>query len=260
MILSEELVLERSGPVATLLLNRPGRHNALTLNMFRQLPAYLREATSDPATKVVVVRGAGERAFASGADIREFAEVRADAAGVRAHNEAVAAAEQALESLPVPTIAMVRGYCIGGGCGLALACDVRFADSTARLAITPAKLGIVYSLEGTRRLVDAVGASEAKRILMSAEQVDADTALRVGLVNEVTAPGELEDRTYGYARLLASRAQNTVRAAKEIVNRISAGQRYEDECTRRLGDGVADSPEHKEGVRAFIEGRSPKFP
>lgn len=258
--LTEELVLERTGPVTTLLLNRPHRHNALTLDMFRQLPSFVEQAAADPETKVIVVRGAGERAFASGADIREFVEIRADSAGVRAHNEAVAAAENALVSAPVPTIAMVRGYCIGGGCGLALACDMRFADTTARLAITPAKLGIVYSLEGTRRLVEEVGPSEAKRMLMSAEQLDAESALRAGLVNELKEPGELETYTYEYARLLASRAQNSVRAAKEFVNRITSGQRHEDEYTEQLGDSVAESPEYEEGVRAFLEGRPPDFP
>lgn len=260
MSLSEELVLERSGPVATLLLNRPHRHNALTLNMFQLLPAFIEQVNADPAIRVLVVRGAGDRAFASGADIREFVEIRADEHGVRAHNEAVATAENALASMSKPTIALVRGYCIGGGCALALACDMRFADDTARLAITPSKLGIVYSLEATRRLVDAVGASEAKRILMSAEQLDAAAALRIGLVNEVTTPEELETYTYDYARLLASRAQNTVRAAKDIVNRISAGQRHEDDFTRQLGDSVADSAEHQEGIKAFLEGRTPNFP
>ncbi|GAB3301389.1 enoyl-CoA hydratase-related protein [Parasphingorhabdus pacifica] len=185
--------------------------------------------------------------------------MRADEDGVRAHGEAVAAAENALVSAPVPTIAMVQGYCIGGGCGLALACDMRFADTTARLAITPAKLGIVYSLEATRRLVEEVGAAEAKRMLMSAEQLDAEDAHRIGLVNELKRPGELETYTYDYARLLASRAQNTVRAAKDFVDRIVAGQRYEDDDTRRMS-AVADSPEYAEGLRAFLEGRPPDFP
>jgi enoyl-CoA hydratase/carnithine racemase len=167
---SQDLLVERCGPdgaVATLVLNRPDSHNAINLGMYQALPGVLAEIDADRSVKVLVVRGAGRRAFASGADISEFKQVRADAESAKEYNARVAAAEQALEGMSKPTIAMVHGYCIGGGCGLALACDLRFADEQASFAITPAKLGLVYSLESTKRLVDLVGPAQAKWVLMS---------------------------------------------------------------------------------------------
>ncbi|MFG1705040.1 enoyl-CoA hydratase-related protein [Nonomuraea sp. M3C6] len=257
--MSDDLLLERSGAVATLVLNRPGSHNAIRLGMYEELPRVLDGVAADPDVKVLVVRGAGTRAFASGADISEFQEVRGDAKSARSYNERVAATERALAGLAKPTIAMVHGYCIGGGCGLALACDLRFADERARLAITPAKLGLVYSLESTKRLVDLVGPSRAKWMLMSGSQLDAALALRVGLVDEVIAPEELERHTYEFAELLTTRAQYSVRAAKEIIGRIVAGQAEDDEATTALRNSSFDTDDYAEGVRAFLAKRPPSF-
>ncbi|GAA2080269.1 enoyl-CoA hydratase/isomerase family protein [Actinomadura alba] len=257
--MSDDLRIERSGAVATLVLDRPGSHNAIRLAMYEELPHLIEEIAADPDVKVLVVRGAGRKAFAAGADISEFQEVRGDAAGARSYNERVAGAERALGALRKPTIAMVHGYCIGGGCGLALACDLRFADERARLAITPAKLGLVYSLESTKRLVDLVGPSRAKWMLMSGKQLDAGTALRVGLVDEVTSPDDLEAHTYDFAELLTTRAQFSVRAGKEIIGRVVAGQTEEDEATLDLRNSSFDTSDYAEGVRAFLDKRSPAF-
>jgi enoyl-CoA hydratase/carnithine racemase len=257
--MSEPLLIEREGEVATLVLNRPDSHNAITLDMYRALPGLLDGLDDDSATKVIVVRGAGERSFASGADITEFREVRADADGARLYNRAVEAAERALERLRKPTIAMVHGYCIGGGAGLAMACDLRFADERARFGITPAKLGLVYSLESTKRLVDLVGPSQAKWILMSGQHVHAERARELGLFDDVVATAELASVTYEFAELLCSRAQFTVRAVKEIVRRIVAGQTEEDDDTRELRNSSFDTDDYAEGVRAFLEKRAPEF-
>jgi enoyl-CoA hydratase/carnithine racemase len=257
--LPEDLRLERANGVATLVLNRPGSHNAIRLGMYEELPRLLAEVERAREVKVLVVRGAGSKAFASGADISEFEEVRGDAASARAYNERVSAAERALAELTKPTIAMIHGYCIGGGCGLALACDLRFADDRARLGITPAKLGLVYSLESTKRLVDALGPSRAKWILMSGQQLDAPLALRVGLIDEIHAPEDLEKHTFDFAELLTTRAQFSVRAAKQIVNRIAAGQTEEDEATLDLRNSSFDTDDYAEGVRAFMEKRKPVF-
>jgi enoyl-CoA hydratase/carnithine racemase len=259
MNVSDDLLLRRDGEIGTLVLNRPTSHNAITLDMYRSLPGLLEELDGDPALKVIVVRGAGEKSFASGADITEFREVRANADGARLYNRAVEAAERALERLAKPTIAMVHGYCIGGGAGLALACDLRFADERARFGITPAKLGLVYSLESTKRLVDLVGPARAKWILMSGQHVHADRALALGLFDEVVAPDELAPVTYEFAELLCSRAQFTVRAVKQIVRRILAGQTEEDEATRELRNSSFDTDDYAEGVRAFLEKRPPAF-
>ena len=257
--MTEPLLVQRDGEIATLVLNRPDSHNAITLDMYRALPGLLEEIDRDSDIKVLVVRGAGEKSFASGADITEFREVRSNADGARLYNRAVEAAERALEGLSKPAIALVHGYCIGGGAGLAMACDLRFADERARFAITPAKLGLVYSLESTKRLVDLVGPSRAKWILMSGQQVHADRARELGLFDEVVPVEELDRLTYEFAELLCSRAQFTVRAVKEIVRRIVAGQTAEDEATRELRNSSFDTDDYAEGVRAFLEKRAPAF-
>lgn len=259
---TQDLVVERSGPdnaIATLVLNRPDSHNAIRLGMYEALPGVLRELDDDRSVKVVVVRGAGRKAFASGADISEFREVRANAETARSYNERVATAEQALEGLSKPTIAMVHGYCIGGGCGLALACDMRFADQNASFAITPAKLGLVYSLESTKRLVDVVGPAQAKWVLMSGQRMDARRAYQVGLADETVPPDDLEKLTYEFAELLCTRAQFSIRATKQIVGRIVAGQVEDDEVSRELRNSSFDTEDYAEGVRAFLEKRRPNF-
>jgi enoyl-CoA hydratase/carnithine racemase len=256
---TEDLVVERSGAVATLVLNRPDSHNAVRLGMYEALPGLLREVDQDTDVKVLVVRGSGQKAFASGADISEFREVRANAETARAYNERVAAAERALEGLSKPTIAMVHGYCIGGGCGLALACDFRFADERASFGITPAKLGLVYSLDSTKRLVDVVGPSRAKWILMSGQRVDAERAHEIGLADEVVPTDDLVKLTYEFAELLCTRAQFSVRATKQIVTRILSGQTEDDDATRDLRNSSFDTDDYAEGVRAFLEKRPPTF-
>lgn len=257
--MTDELLLDRSDEVATLTLNRPRKHNAITFEMYENLPGLVAQVEEDRAVKVLVVRGAGERAFASGADISEFERVRANAADAKVYNDRVAATERAIAGLSKPTIAMVHGYCIGGGCGLALACDFRFTDTAGRFGITPAKLGIVYSLESTKRLLDLVGPSNAKHILMSGRQVDARRAYEIGLVDQVHAPEEVEDVTMEFARLLCSRAQFSVRAVKQIIGMILAGQTHDDERTAKLRNDSFDTPDYAEGVRAFLEKREPAF-
>jgi enoyl-CoA hydratase/carnithine racemase len=257
--MADDLQLERSGAVATLVLNRPESHNAISLSMYEALPGVVSEVESDSAVKVLVVRGAGEKSFASGADISEFRAVRANAESAKAYNQRVAAAERALEGLTKPTVAMVHGYCIGGGCGLALACDLRFVDDRARFAITPAKLGLVYSLESTKRLVDLVGPAQAKWVLMSGQQIRADRALQLGLADEVTDPESLEKVTYEFAELLTTRAQFSIRATKQIVRRITAGQTEDDDATTSLRNSSFDTEDYAEGVRAFLDKRSPVF-
>jgi len=257
--MTDDLILDRAGAVATLTLNRPQTHNAINLGMYEAIPGLIESVAKDPEIKVLVLRGAGEKAFASGADISEFREVRGDADSARAYNERVAAAEQAIEGLEKPTIAMIHGYCIGGGLGLALACDLRFADDRVRMAITPSKLGLVYSLESTKRVVELVGPSRAKWILMSGQQMRGARVLELGLADELTTPEELEAMTYEFAELVCSRAQFSVRSAKTIVGRVLAGQVTDDEFTTELRNSSFDTEDYAEGVRAFLGKRAPSF-
>lgn len=255
----EEILVQQQRAIATIVLNRPERHNALTVGMYSRLPEIVSVLDADSSVKVVVLRGAGSHAFASGADISEFERERGNAAKARVYNDRVAAAERAVEALRKPVIAMIHGFCIGGGAGLALACDMRFADSATRFSIPPAKLGLVYSLESTRRLVDLTGPARAKWLLLSGNEIPAERALTYGILDEVKHPEELEKFTYGFAETISSRAQNSVRMGKEMVRRVTLGQVHEDEETRKIRNSSFDTEDYAEGVRAFMAKRSPNF-
>jgi enoyl-CoA hydratase/carnithine racemase len=256
---SDHLLVERQGGVATVVLNKPQSHNAISIGMYRDLPGIMEELDTDPSVKVIVLRGAGEKSFASGADISEFEQERSDATKARNYNKFVAAAEQAIEGVAKPTIAMIHGYCIGGGAGLALACDIRLADERARFAITPAKLGLVYSLESTKRVVDLAGPSRATWILVSGQQIQAERAFQLGLFDELFPVEELEKATYEFAELITTRAQFSVRMGKEMVRRIVAGQVADDEETTGIRNSSFDTEDYAEGVRSFLEKRPPRF-
>ncbi|MFI9009356.1 enoyl-CoA hydratase/isomerase family protein [Actinosynnema sp. NPDC053489] len=251
------LRLESGGAVARLTIDRPAKRNAMSYEMWSALPGLVEQVRDDDEVRVLVVRG-GEH-FSAGADISEFSTLRNGAEGAARYSEAVHAGERAIATLGKPTIAAVTGFCIGGGCEIALACDLRLAADDARFGITPAKLGIVYNLTSTKQLVDVVGPAWAKQILFTGDILDAATALRIGLVNEVHPAGGLEDRVEALARTIASRAQVSVRGAKQIVNRVTDGRHDEDDAVRALYDDAVHSPEYAEGVTAFLEKRPPRF-
>jgi enoyl-CoA hydratase/carnithine racemase len=258
-MMTEDLLVEQRDGIATLTLNRAKSHNAINIGMYKEIPNLVAGLDKDPDVKVVVVRGAGAKSFASGADITEFEKERGSAAAARNYNEKVAAAERAIQGLTKPTIAMIHGYCIGGGAGLALACDLRFADTRARFAITPAKLGLVYSLESTKRVVDLAGPSRAKWILMSGQQLQAQRAWELGLFDELVEPEELETYTYDFAEVITTRAQFSVRMGKEMVRRVIAGQVDDDQATLEIRNSSFDTEDYAEGVRAFLAKRPPEF-
>jgi len=254
---TDTLLLHRDGPVATLTINRPDRLNAVTFAMFSRLPALLAEAEAAGGVRVLVLRGAGRKSFSAGADISEFETARTTPEQAAVYDEAVLAAEEALATFPAPTIAAIHGHCYGGGCALALACDLRFASSGARFAITPAKLGIVYPLRATKRLVDAVGPSRAKFILMSGIDIDAARAAAIGLVDEVD--DDVDAAVGDFVAILAARSGVTQRAAKQTVARILDGATADDDAQAALRDAALASPDYAEGVSAFLERRPPKF-
>lgn len=255
--MADHLTLDIDGRLATLTIDRPQRRNALSFQMWSAIPELLAGVAADERVRALVIRGTDH--FSAGADISEFATLRNTVEGARRYGAAVHAGERAIAELPIPTIAAITGFCIGGGCEVALACDIRVAADDARFGITPAKLGIVYNFTSTKQLVDAVGPAWAKQILLSGDILDAATALRIGLVNELRPAGELAARVTELAETIASRAPVSVRGAKQIVGRISAGQHEEDAAVRALYDAAVSSADYAEGVAAFLAKRPPKF-
>ncbi|MEU0938720.1 enoyl-CoA hydratase/isomerase family protein [Embleya sp. NPDC005971] len=253
----EGLVVEVEGAVATLRIDRPRARGALTAAMWGALPGILAALEADHEVSVLVLTGTGG-VFSAGADIRELRGHYASAEAADAYHALNSAAERALATFAKPTIAFVQGPCVGGGCQLAAACDLRFADTTARFGVTPAKLGIVYDADSTTRLARLVGVSTAKYLLFSAELIDAAHALRVGLVDDVFDPTEAADRAYGFARTIASRSQLTVRAAKDLLATDPTPERL----TTWRADWEAESrgsADVREGLTAFTERRAPQF-
>lgn len=214
-----ELSVEVRGGVAVISLNRADKRNALALIMWQAIPPILDAVEADPGISALVFTGAGDH-FSAGADISEFKSVRGTEEGADLYRSAVDAAEQKLATLSKPTIAMIRGYCVGGGCEIALACDFRFASTTAKLGITASKLGIVYGVPSTRRLASIVGPAWAKYVLFSAKILDAAKADRIGLLTELVEDDQLESTTFEFAELLASRSQITIAASKAVIDQF----------------------------------------
>ncbi|MDH3659805.1 MAG: enoyl-CoA hydratase-related protein [Alphaproteobacteria bacterium] len=255
----KSILLTKDGPVATLMLNRPNKRNALSEGMWRAIADQAGRLADDPSIKVVIVRGADASAFSAGADIAEFDRVHASPETADAYRQVVDSAYQSLAGLEKPTIAMIQGVCFGGGCALSLCCDLRYADPSASFCIPPAKLGLVYSLQETKRLADLVGPSKAKEMLMGAYVVDAEEALRIGLATRLFDAGELERETYGFARHLAGLSQATIRGVKAMMAEIANGAAADTDVSRRLAEAQFESADYIEGRRAFLEKRKPNF-
>jgi enoyl-CoA hydratase/carnithine racemase len=255
----KELAVHVDGPVATLTLNRPEKRNAITVAMWEALPRVLAPLEADADVRVVVVRGAGQEAFASGADISEFERVRNGAAAARAYSARVAAAERALADFPKPTIAMIHGFCVGGGLEVALACDLRWTSTSGRFGITAARLGIVYGPGATRRLASVVGPSHARDLLFSGRLVDAEEAQAMGLVNRRCASDALEQETYAYARRLAEQAPLSQRGAKAMLQHLAGEGTMTDRDIAAFVESAYESADYREGVRAFLARRPARF-
>lgn len=252
------LRIDRHGDVAELVIDRQEKRNAMSYEMWGSLPALAAEIDADESVKVLVVRGAGPH-FCAGADISEFRARRATADAARAYGERVENAAHALTEMRKPSIAMIQGYCIGGGCELALACDLRFADTTAQFAITPSKLGIVYGFTSTRQLVGVVGPAFAKYLLFSGNRITAEDALRVRLIDELVEPDALQKTTTDLARTISARSQVSVRGSKRLIQKIMAGQDVPDTEATELPIDAVSSDDYREGVSAFLEKRPPEF-
>jgi enoyl-CoA hydratase/carnithine racemase len=258
--ITSKMIAEKDGAIGRLIFNNPARHNAVSLEMWEAVTRIIDDFERDEAIRVIIVSGAGGRAFVSGADISEFKEKRASEEAVAAYSKISEGARQRLQETPKPTIAMVQGYCIGGGVGTALACDMRIAAEGSRFGIPAARLGLGYGYDGIRRLVDLVGPACAREIFYTAHQFSAEEALRMGLVNQVVPADELEGYVQNYCGMIAANAPLTVRSVKAIVREAMKddGERDLALC-KRLVDECFASEDYIEGRTAFMEKRKPLF-
>lgn len=244
------VTIERDGPVAWLVFDHLARRNAMTLDMWRAVPERCDELAADPTVRVVVLRGAGEQAFVAGADISQFQTERTSS-GAGGYGDATQAAYAAIDTLPKPTLAMLHGFCIGGGLAIALSADIRYGEPGTRMALPPAKLGIGYDDAGIHKLSALVGPAVTKELVYTGDLHDAETCLRWGLLNHVVAKDQLEAFVLSQATTMAARAPLTQLAAKQALANDPAAAATIDRCM--------SSADYAEGVAAFMEKRAPTF-
>ncbi len=260
MTQTDKMLARKEGQVGYLIFNNPERHNAVSLDMWEAAGSILDGFAKDNDVRVAVLTGAGGKAFVSGADISKFGAERATLEGVAHYNSITERAYAAVHDFPKPTIAMIRGYCIGGGVGLAVSCDMRICADNARFAVPAAKLGLGYDYPGLKRLIDVVGASFAKEIFFTARQFDAEEARTMRLANRVVPAAELETYVKNYADTIAGNAPLTIGSVKFI-----AGEALKDESRRdtmRMAESVKRcfaSRDYVEGRTAFMAKRKPAF-
>ncbi len=247
------LSLSFDGPLARLRIDRADKRNAFTQAMWEALPSLVAKAMTDSQVRVLILESATPGMFCAGADIGELLDHSGDPLWRAANQAAINTAQHELTRAPKPTIAFVDGDCIGGGCGLAIACDLRVASPRARFGITPAKLGLVYPLHDTKLLVDLVGPAQAKRILLTGQLIGAEDARRIGLIDEIDDAPDL------LAQAIAAASPHSTRAAKAMIRRVLDGQTDDDDETRAIFAKAFELPDFNEGVRAFLEKRPPRF-
>ncbi|MDO4716720.1 MAG: enoyl-CoA hydratase/isomerase family protein [Propionibacteriaceae bacterium] len=244
-----EILVDRDGAIATVTMNRPHKLNSLSPSMYEHLITAFRRLSDDDSVRVVILTGAG-RSFCAGSDIASLTDLH--------HSHLPVRAEQTIASFPKPVIAAIRGNCLGGGCQLATAADIRLAADDSHFGIPPAKLGIVYPLSATRRLISLIGPAGTKYLIYTGDRINATRALHLGLVDELVMPGLLWERAQQLAVTIASRSQLTLQATKQIVDAHT-----EDTLTEELVSSwvreAACGPDLPEGMAAFAARRPPSF-
>ncbi len=255
---TDKMIAEQEGAIGWITFNNPARRNAVSMEMWEALGEIVRGYAADDSVRAIVLRGAGEQAFVSGADISEFEKKRSSAETTAIYNRAAESATAALEGAGKPTLAMIRGYCIGGGVSIALCCDLRFAAASAKFGVPAARLGLGYGFEGVRRLVGVVGPSYAKEIFYTARHFSAEEALGMGLVNRVVPEAELEAAVRRCAAAIAENAPLTLASIKLLVDEAMKDAPDRARCEESVRRCFA-SEDYAEGRRAFMEKRKPQF-
>lgn len=255
---SQLLLVERQDGVCTITLNRPSRRNALCPELLDELNQELQSLSQGPERRVIVLRGAGEQAFCSGYDLGDLARPEVDVPPEESMEKVV----HSIKSYPYPVIAMIYGYAMGGGLGTAMACDLRIAADTAKFCMPPAKLGVIYTTSGLSDFVNAIGLANAKYLFFSGRIIDAQQALRIGLVNEVVPAAELEDYVYALADTMAANAPLSLSGTKTVLNRLACPSELtsaEEEEFTALRTRAFRSRDRKEAMEAFQQHRTPTF-
>lgn len=255
----EDIFLEIDNDIGTIYLNRPEKRNALSYDMWTAVPELIKQCEENRHVKVIRFKSVDPTAFSSGADISEFPTWRSTRERSDQYTQATLIAEEAIMKATKPTIAQIQGFCVGGGCEIAVACDFRFSDETGKFGITPAKLGLVYSTPGTKNLVDLVGPAKAKDILFTGRLLDAEEALRIGLIDQLYSADELEPKTLAYAKMICENAQLSIRGSKRIIYEVLQGATEDSSDISQLVSDSFLSDDFKEGVNAFLEKRKPHF-
>jgi enoyl-CoA hydratase/carnithine racemase len=257
---TDRMIAEKDGGIGWMIYNNPARRNAVNLAM-REAAAQIYEAyAKDDDVRVLVIRGSGDKSFVSGADISEFKDKRQDSKGEEAYQAAVQRAQQAAAAFDKPVIAMIQGYCIGGGVNVALETDIRIAADNSTFAVPAARLGLGYGYAGLKRLVNVVGPAYAREIMFTARRFDAARALAMGLVNCVVPVGELEDTVRRYAADIAANAPLTIKTAKAAIDAIAKDPAERDlKKIEAMTKACFDSADYAEGRKAFMEKRKPVF-
>jgi enoyl-CoA hydratase len=257
---TEQMIAEIDGAIGWIIFNNPTRRNAVSLEMWQAIPLIMDRFEHDAAVRVIVLRGAGDKAFVAGADISEFEQARASDAAVAGYERVVTEAGERIAACVKPTMAMVHGFCVGGGVGLAVDCDLRLAADSASFAVPAARLGLGYGMAGVKRLMDLVGPANTKEIFLTARRFSAAEAQAMGLVNRVLPQAELEGYVRSYCDMIAANAPLTIKAVKQAVTELARSSSEADaDLVERLVQACFRSQDYVEGRRAFMEKRKPVF-
>jgi len=258
---TEKLLLQKDGPIGWITFNQPEKRNAVSQEMWQAMPEYVADLASDPAIRVVILRGAGDTAFVAGADISQFKDRRRNAADEEEYRRISGAGGESLARLGKPLVAMIHGFCIGGGVSIAITCDLRIAADDARFGIPAARLGLGYHYKGMEKLMSLIGPAYTKELFFTARtDFTAQDALRMGLVNQVVPKADLERFTRDYALTMSRNAPLTLRSAKASVEQLLRPEAQRDfALLDKLIKDCFDSQDYQEGVKAFSEKRRPQF-